>query len=83
MSSIRKSLFFNQSNRLDRLCALTDGVYAIVLTLLVLELKIPHTPGLSEAKIIDELVRQIQNFFSYTSPCSSRVCVRLSRWGVC
>jgi len=65
MRSIRKSLFFNQSARPDRLCALTDGVYAIVLTLLVLDLKIPDTPGLSEAKIIDDLVRQIPNFFSY------------------
>ena len=65
MSNIRKSIFSNQSNRPDRLCALTDGVYAIVLTLLVLDLKIPHTPGLGEAKIIDDLVRQIPNFFSY------------------
>lgn len=65
MSSIRKSLIFNQSTTLERLCALTDGVYAIVLTLLVLNLKIPATPGLSEAKIIDDLVKQIPNFFSY------------------
>ena len=65
MSSIRKSIFFDQSHTLDRLCALTDGVYAIVLTLLVLDLKIPDTPGLGEAKIIDDLVRQLPNFFSY------------------
>jgi uncharacterized membrane protein len=65
MRSRRKSLFFNQSNKPERLCALTDGVYAIVLTLLVLDLKIPETPGLSEAKIIDDLVEQIPNFFSY------------------
>ena len=65
MRSMKKSLYFNQINRPDRLCALTDGVYAIVLTLLVLDLKIPETPGLSEAKIIDDLVRQIPNFFSY------------------
>ncbi len=50
---------------MERLCALTDGVYAIVLTLLVLDLKIPVSPGLSEAKIIDDLVKQIPNFFSY------------------
>ena len=62
---MKKSLYFNQINRPDRLCALTDGVYAIVLTLLVLDLKIPETPGLSEAKIIDDLVKQIPNFFSY------------------
>ena len=65
MKNIRKTLFFNQNTRLDRLCALTDGVYAIVLTLLVLDLKIPDTPGLGEAKIIDDLVKQIPNFFSY------------------
>ena len=65
MKSIRKKLFFNQTTTLTRLCALTDGVYAIVLTLLVLDLKIPETPGLGEAKIIDDLVRQLPNFFSY------------------
>lgn len=65
MSSIRKSLIFNQSTTLERLCALTDGVYAIVLTLLVLNLKFPATPGLSEANIIDDLMKQIPNFFSY------------------
>ncbi len=62
---MRKSLIFNQSTTMERLCALTDGVYAIVLTLLVLDLKIPVSPGLSEAKIIDDLVKQIPNFFSY------------------
>ena len=65
MKSIRKTVFFNQSLTLNRLYSLTDGVYAIVLTLLVLDLKIPETPGLTEAKIIDDLVRQIPNFFSY------------------
>jgi uncharacterized membrane protein len=65
MRSIRKKIYFNQTTTLDRLCALTDGVYAIVLTLLVLDLKIPETPGLTEAKIIDDLVKQLPNFFSY------------------
>jgi uncharacterized membrane protein len=65
MSSISKTLLLNQNPSPDRLCALTDGVYAIVLTLLVLDLKIPDTSGLSEAKIIDDLVRQTPNFFSY------------------
>ena len=65
MRSIKKSLLFNQSHTLERLCALTDGVYAIVLTLLVLDLKIPDTTGLGEAKIIDDLVTQLPNFFSY------------------
>ena len=31
----------------DRLNALTDGVVAIVLTIMVLELKIPEEPSLS------------------------------------
>lgn len=65
MKSIRKKIFFNQDTTLGRLYALTDGVYAIVLTLLVLDLKMPEAPGLSEVKIIDDLVRQIPNFFSY------------------
>jgi len=65
VKNIRKAIFFNRNTTLGRLCALTDGVYAIVLTLLVLDLKIPETPGLSEVKIVDDLVRQIPNFFSY------------------
>ncbi|TFG64323.1 MAG: DUF1211 domain-containing protein [Nitrospirales bacterium] len=32
---------------------------------LVLDLKMHETPGLTEAKIIDDLVRQLPNFFSY------------------
>ena len=65
MRSIRKTLLFNQTHTLERLCALTDGVYAIVLTLLVLDLKVPETPGLTEAKILDDLVKQAPNFLSY------------------
>ena len=65
MRSIREQLLFSQSTTRDRLCALTDGVYAIVLTLLVLDLKIPEAPGLSETKIIDDLMIQAPNFFSY------------------
>jgi len=62
MRSIGESLLFIQSHGMARLCALTDGVYAIVLTLLVLDLKIPDAPGLGEAKILDDLVIQIPTF---------------------
>ena len=31
----------------DRLCAFTDGVVAIIITIMVLELPVPHEPGLA------------------------------------
>ena len=33
--------------RPDRLCAFTDGVVAIIITIMVLELPVPHEPGLA------------------------------------
>jgi uncharacterized membrane protein len=48
-----------------RLCSLTDGIYAIVLTLLVLDLKPPSDEGLSDAALIDDVLRQIPNFLAY------------------
>jgi uncharacterized membrane protein len=65
MSSSDKDLHIKQTFLVERLCALTDGVYAVILTLLVLDLKIPHAPGLNETKILDDLVKQFPNFFSY------------------
>ncbi len=62
---MKYKLFLNQRTTLDRFGALTDGVYAIVLTLLVLDLKVPDAPGLSEAKIVEDLLRQLPNFLSY------------------
>ncbi len=66
MKNFREGIFGGQTSTLDRLCALTDGVYAIVITLLVLDLKIPEMPGLSEAQLVEDLIQQIPNFVSYT-----------------
>jgi uncharacterized membrane protein len=57
--------FFAQTNSVDRLNAITDGVYAIVITILVLDLKIPEIPGLSEMELLADLRKQISNFIAY------------------
>ena len=49
---MRKGLFWEQPSSLERLLALTDGIYAIVLTLLVLDLKIPQNPEVSNAELM-------------------------------
>ncbi len=60
-----KGLFFGQTGSLERLLALTDGVYAIVLTLLVLDLKIPEGSGVGNAELMADLMHQIPNFVAY------------------
>ncbi len=50
----------------DRLGALSDGVFAIVLTLLVLDLKIPELPDrFAEQQMIADLEEQIPNFLAW------------------
>jgi uncharacterized membrane protein len=50
----------------ERLAALSDGVFAIVLTLLVLDLQIPRLPGgFSERELIADLRDQIPNFVAW------------------
>lgn len=43
------SLFYNQiaGQSLERVAALSDGVFAIAMTLIVLELRLPETPDLT------------------------------------
>ena len=53
------------TSRTERICAFTDGVYAIVITLLVLDLKAPEVPGLTETQILHDLVKQGRNFLAY------------------
>lgn len=65
MSYRNVGVFFGQTAPLKRLGALTDGVYAIVLTLLVLDLKVPETPGLTEAQLLADLWNQTPNFIAY------------------
>lgn len=51
--------------KVDRVCAFTDGVYAIVITLLVLELKPPHAPGLDDRALLADLGKQLHTFVAY------------------
>lgn len=51
----------------ERVCALTDGVYAVVLTLMVLDLKIPYLKGMSNNLLKQDLVEQIPNFKAYVT----------------
>lgn len=60
-----KGLFWGQTSSLERLRTLTDGIYAIVATLLVLDLKAPEIPGLTNATLIADLFKQIPNFIAY------------------
>ena len=47
----------------ERLNTLVDGIFAIVLTLLVLDIKIPETT--SDAELIDQLIDLWPQFFSF------------------
>ena len=49
----------------ERICAFTDGVYAIVITLLVLELKAPEGAGLSSEQVLDDMLKQSRAFLAY------------------
>ena len=49
----------------ERICAFTDGVYAIVITLLVLELKAPEVPGLTDEQLLTDLMKQGRSFIAY------------------
>lgn len=55
----------NETSRKERICAITDGVYAIAITLLVLDLKTPETSGLGEGQLLHDLINQIPNFKTY------------------
>lgn len=58
---IRRDVTFST----ERLGALSDGVFAIILTLLVLELKIPELPAHAEKQMLADLERQIPNFVAW------------------
>lgn len=65
MKILKRGIFFGEITSTERLCAFTDGVYAIVITLLVLDLKLPKTPGLSEEQLVTGIVGQVSNFIAY------------------
>ncbi|MDR4495431.1 MAG: TMEM175 family protein [Nitrospirales bacterium] len=70
MKNKNVGVFFGQTTTLARLCALTDGVYAIVITLLVLDLQAPVAPGLTNVQLLDDLQKQIPNFITYLATFS-------------
>jgi uncharacterized membrane protein len=61
----RLHLFLKRSHTHDRLCAVADGVYAIALTLLVLDLKVPEVPGITNPQLMADLLQQLPNFIAY------------------
>jgi len=62
---IRQSPHPHQTYSIERLAAVSDGVFAIVLTLLVLDLKVPETPADSDSMLSAELAAQIPNFVAW------------------
>jgi uncharacterized membrane protein len=58
-------LFLKHTHTHDRLCAVSDGVYAFALTLLVLDLKVPEVAGITNPQLKTDLLQQLPNFFAY------------------
>jgi uncharacterized membrane protein len=58
-------LFLKHTHTHDRLCAVSDGVYAFALTLLVLDLKVPEVAGITNPQLTTDLFQQLPNFFAY------------------
>jgi uncharacterized membrane protein len=58
-------LFLKRTNAPHRLCAVSDGVYAFALTLLVLDLKVPEVAGITNPQLTTDLLTQLPNFFAY------------------
>jgi uncharacterized membrane protein len=58
-------LFLKRTNAPHRLCAVSDGVYAFALTLLVLDLKVPEVAGITNPALTTDLLQQLPNFFAY------------------
>ena len=58
--------FLERFNRNDRVLYLSDGVFAIVLTLLVLELKVPHISGnVTNENLWDSIQHMGPHFLSF------------------
>jgi uncharacterized membrane protein len=55
----------HQTYPIERLAALSDGVFAIVLTLLVLDLKVPDAPGAGDPVLSADLAAQLPNFVAW------------------
>jgi len=58
-------LFLKHTHTHDRLCAISDGVYAFALTLLVLDLKVPEVAEITNPQLTTDLLQQIPNFIAY------------------
>lgn len=58
-------LFLKHTHTHDRLCSVSDGVYAFALTLLVLDLKVPEVAGITNPQLTTDLLQQLPNFFAY------------------
>ena len=65
MSNLKRGVFLGEIATTKRLCALTDGVYAIIIALLVLELKDTETQRLSEEHLVSDILGHVPSFLSY------------------
>ena len=55
----------SQRRSKSRLEAFSDGVFAIAITLLVLEIVVPHPPDVPGGRLLHELGRERQSFLAY------------------
>ena len=65
MKKFMEGVFSGEISTTKRLCTFTDVVYAIVIALLVLELKATETQRLSEEQLVADILGHIPNFLAY------------------
>lgn len=65
MSSLKGGVFSGEIATTKRICTLTDGVYAIVIALLVLELKSTETQRLSDEQLVADILGHVPSFLAY------------------
>ncbi len=60
-----RGVFSGEISTTKRLCTLTDGVFAIIIALLVLELKTTETQRLSEEHLVADILGHVPSFLAY------------------
>jgi uncharacterized membrane protein len=65
MTEDEQSAVTGEDNSLGRLLTLSDGVFAIAMTLLALDLRVPHLTHTSNAALQHALRQQVPNYLSF------------------